>query len=145
VVQVVELTDRRDPGQRHLPEGGAGEGEIEVGLDRLGDLVHPPPPRPEVPALRLGAAAQRPLEGVRVCVRQSRDGQSGQRDRLRRGVAHRRCDRADALAVELDQHPRLGLLAAEPGELAPEGARAFRAHDPSSSVSRVTRRTNSSR
>ena len=78
------------------------------------------------------AAAQRALERVRVRV-----GEPGQRQPaqpvgvLRRGGARRH--RREAVAGQLDQHARLGRLAAEPGELAPE-----QGHSPSrSTISRA--------
>ena len=47
VVQVVELADAGDPGQRHLRVDGAGEREVRPRVEPPGDRVHAVPPGPE--------------------------------------------------------------------------------------------------
>ena len=72
VVQVVELADRRDPRQRHLPVRRSGEPEVVLGVERGGDVVHLPPPGPERTAVSMGPAAQRPVERVAMGVGEGR-------------------------------------------------------------------------
>ena len=134
VVQVVELADAGDPGERHLAERGPREREARVGIERARQLVHLLAPGPERALAGVRATAQRALERVRVRV-----GEPGQREPaqlvgvVRIGDARR--DRGQVLALDLEQDPRLGCLAAEPGELAPEPG-----HSPSlSTISRLAR------
>ena len=107
VVEVVELADRRDAGQRHLGEGRAREREVAVRIEPLGERVHLLAPGPERAAAVLGAPAQGALEGVRVGV-----GEPGQREpveppcagrRRRRAARHRR----DPAVLDLDHHAGL--------------------------------------
>ena len=74
VVEVVELADAGDAGERHLPERGAREREARVGIERAGELVHLLAPGPERARAGVRAPAQRALERVRVRV-----GEPGQR------------------------------------------------------------------
>ena len=91
-VQVVELADRRVPGEQQLGVERGGERVIGVGIERRGHRVHLLAPGPEVAALRVGAAAQRAVERVRVPVRDAGQGEAGQDGvaRLRRPVDDRR-------------------------------------------------------
>ena len=75
VVQVMVFADRGETGQCHLGIGGSSQGEIEVGVEPVRDLVHPGPPRDPVVAVALGAPTQGTLEDVRVGV-----GQPGKHD-----------------------------------------------------------------
>ncbi len=68
MMQVVELADAADAGQRHLRVHGGREREIAVRVEPVRDLVHPLAPRPERASGRLGDATQRPVERVRVGV-----------------------------------------------------------------------------
>jgi len=67
-MEVVELADGGHTGQRHLAERRPGEGQVTVRVEAVGERVHLLPPRPEGAGAGLGAAAQRALKGVRVCV-----------------------------------------------------------------------------
>ena len=82
VVQVVELADAGDPGQRHLGVGGPGQRQVAVRVEAGGDGVHPLAPGPERAAPVVGAPAQRPVEGVRVRV-----GEAGQHDARAAGTS----------------------------------------------------------
>ena len=121
VVEVVELADRGDPGERHLGEGRPGEAEVALGVEPRRERVHLLAPGPEAPAPALRAAAQRAVKGVRVGVGEARAA-SAREPLAPAGGATPGLDRGDALALDLDHHPRLGPLAAEPGELAPVAA-----------------------
>ena len=78
VVDVVELADQRDAGQRHLGERRARQRQV---------VCRGPGPRPSAyicsrqvqnePVAGLGAAAQRALERVRVRVGQARQREAG--------------------------------------------------------------------
>ena len=130
MVEVVELADRGDPGERHLAEGGAGEAEVALRVEPRGDLVHLLAPGPEAAAAALGVAAQGAVEGVRVGV-----GEPGQGEPVEAGRAgRRRCDpgldrRRSGPPSTSTTTPGSAVLAAEPGELAPVriGARRSRA------------------
>ena len=76
VVQVVELAHRADAGQRHLGVDRPGQPVVAVRFQPAGQRVHLLPPGPEGPAAVMGAAAQRPVEGVRVGVGQARQHQA---------------------------------------------------------------------
>ena len=144
VMQVVELAHGRDACQRHLPEGRPGQSEIVVGIDSVRDLIHPAIARSRSSRDRPGCARAGPA-GRRASARWPFPGWSGRATGSPRGRAlHPRGDRRDSLAIQLHHDARLGALAAQPRELAPEGACPFGAHE-LSSVSRSTRRTNSSR
>ena len=79
VVQVVELADRGDAGQRHLgvhrrgPAPGSGRGQPSGGARTSARARSRTMPRS-----RWVRAAQRPVEGVRVGVGQARDHQAAQ-------------------------------------------------------------------
>ena len=75
VVEVVELADAGDAGQRHLAERRAREREAAVGVERAGERVHLLAPGPERARLRVRAPAQRALERVRVGVGEARQRQ----------------------------------------------------------------------
>ena len=77
VVQVVELAHSADPAGQHLGVRGARELEVEVRGQPRGEVVHLLAPGPEAARALLRAAAQRPVEGVRVRVRHGRDADSG--------------------------------------------------------------------
>ena len=78
VVQVVELAHAGDAGQRHLGVDRAGQGQVGVRVQPRGGRVHLLPPGPERAPARLRAAAQRPVERVRVAVGEAGQGQPGQ-------------------------------------------------------------------
>ena len=90
VVDVVELGDGRDPGQRHLGVRGGGQGPVGVGVEAGGDGVHRLPPGPERAATAVRAPAQRPVERVAVRVGEPGQHHAGQPP----GVAGR-CARLD--------------------------------------------------
>src|SRR5581483_1509525 len=129
VVQVVELANARDPGQRHLTVGRAGQPEVEVGVEPGRQLVHRLAPGPEVAPARLGAPAKGPLEGMGVRVGEPRNRDPVQARRARRRVGHSRGHARDPLTVDVDGHSLVDRLTAEPGKLAPVRARAG-AHGP---------------
>ena len=81
VVQVVELADRADPGQRHLGVGRGRERQIGIGVEPGGEGVHLLAPRPESAATVVRAPAQRPVEGVAVAVGEPRQHDAGQHAR----------------------------------------------------------------
>ena len=117
VMQVVELADHGHPGQRHLRVDGPGQREIGVGVESSGNGIHLLAPGPEGAGASLGAAAQRPVERVAVCV-----GRSRQRDSrelhvpgLRVGVGH---DRREPPRDDLQAHP-WGRSAREPSVFGP--------------------------
>jgi len=64
VVEVVELADGGEPGQHHLGEGRPRQREVEIRVDRVGDLVHPLAPGPEVAPARLAPSPQGALEDM---------------------------------------------------------------------------------
>ena len=72
VVDVVELADRGDPGQRHLRVHGAGQGPVGVRVEPGGDGVHRLAPGPERAAAAVRAPAQRAVERVAVRVGEAR-------------------------------------------------------------------------
>ena len=132
VVQVVELADAGDPGQRHLGVDGAGEGVVAAGVQRGGEPVHPRPPRPERALVGLHRAAESPVEGVRVGVGQAGQGQPGQQMRAGRARLSRATPGVTAVKRSpggLDQDVALYPAAGQPGELrvpAPGPARVVR-------------------
>ena len=101
-VQVVELTDSRDPGLQHLSEHEPAVVEV-VGGPPLGEAIHLVAPLPEVATARLNLSSQQTLEGMTVDV-----GQAGNRPALQGdGVGRRRCAFAyglDASGLDFDQH-----------------------------------------
>ena len=101
VVQVVELPYAADPGQGHLGVDGAGQGQVAVRVQPGGDLVHPLAPGPERAAIRLGDAAQRAVEGVRVRVGEAGEREAGEALGARGGRAG--SDGGEAVAVGFDQ------------------------------------------
>ncbi len=140
VVEIVELAHARDARERHLGERRPGQREVELGVEAARQLVHGIAPAPEVAAPRLGPAAHRPLEGVRVRVREARDREAEEVVRLNGRRAHARRDRSDPVALDGDDDARLRDVAPEPGELAP-----IRLHDPTRSTSARARRSKSTR
>ena len=99
MVQVVELADDGDPGERHLPVRRPGQPEVAVRIED-GDLVHLPPPRPERPAPALRPPAQRPVERVAVGVGEAGSLRPGSQQAGRRRP-DARAHAADALALHL--------------------------------------------
>ena len=73
VMEIVELPDAGDPGQRHLRVDGAGEREVGAGVEPLGDRVHAVPPGPERVACRRRAGPS-PLPAARRERRAARGG-----------------------------------------------------------------------
>ena len=103
VVQVVELADRGDPGERHLGEGRARQREVAVGVEPVGELVHRARARSRTSRRRAAvAAAQRAVEGVRVGV-----GEPGQRQPVEpRRAAGGGATPASTAAMPLARRPR---------------------------------------
>ena len=64
VVQVVELADRGDPGQRHLGERRARERAVAVGIEPAASSYIRSRQVQKLPPAPLGAPAQRAMEGV---------------------------------------------------------------------------------
>src|SRR5262249_17388006 len=65
VVQVVELADRGDAGQRHLGEDRPGQGVVTVRVESAGYRVHVLTPGPEGASAAVGPPTQGPVERVR--------------------------------------------------------------------------------
>ena len=130
VVQVVELPDGTDPGQRHLGVGGRGQLQVPVRVEGPRDLVHQLPPAPEVAAAPVGATPQRPVERMRVPVGQPRDRDPRQPGRPGGRVGPLGHGR-DPLPLDLDQHP-LGHapLRSQPGQVGEPGAHGREAGGP---------------
>ena len=78
VVQVVELADAGDAGERHLGVRRPGQREVGVRVEPRGDGVHALAPGPERAAAAVRAAAQGAVEGVRVRVGEAGQHQPGQ-------------------------------------------------------------------
>ena len=78
VMQVVELADRGVTGAQHLQVGGKGQLPQPVRVQPAGEFVHPVAPGPERAAAVVGAAAQRPVEGVRMRVGEAGHDQPGE-------------------------------------------------------------------
>ena len=87
VVEVVELADARDAGERHLAEHGRGEPVVRLRRQALGRRVHLLAPRPERADADLGGAPQQPMERVAVGVGQARQREAGETGRGRRRLA----------------------------------------------------------
>lgn len=85
VVEVVELPDGGDPGQRHLGVHGAGQRVVAVRGEGGGEAVHGLAPGPEGAGADLDGGAQRAVEGVRVGVGEAGQGEAGQPDGAGRG------------------------------------------------------------
>ena len=89
VVEVVELADARDAGQRHLGERGPRQPVVAVRLQPFGGPVHQLAPRPERASIGLRTRAQGAMERVAVGVGEAGDREAGQPDRAgRRFCAH---------------------------------------------------------
>ncbi len=125
VVQVVELADGADAGERHLGVHGGGERQVAVRVERGRDPVHGVAPGPERPGAGLDGAAQRPVEGVRVRVGLPGQGQPGQPDGPGgAGPAPRRDPGDPAAGPDGDQDLALDRVAVgvrQPGVLGPVG------------------------
>ena len=89
--------------------------QVGVRVSAAGDGVHLLAPGPEGAAAAVGAAAQRPVEGVRVGVGQAGQGQPGQPG-VAGGRGARR-DRGEPVAGRLQQHAGRRPVAAQPGVL----------------------------
>ena len=63
VVEVVELADGGDAGQRHLRVGRPGERVVPLGVELVYQLIHQPAPRPEVGRRRSGYGRATPGAG----------------------------------------------------------------------------------
>ena len=98
-----QLADRRVPGEDHLGEHRPSERMVGLGVEAVGDGVHGVAPRPEVPAVVVGAPAQRAVEDVAVAV-----GEPGEDDPPEPDVALRgrgvRADVTDPVVVDHDSH-----------------------------------------
>ena len=129
VVQVVELPDRRHPGQHHLGEDGPGEREVAVRVEPLGHGVH------------LLRARSRRSPRRRGCGRAGRDGRRDcarwrSRAAPRRSAARRPGLRARPRArtrrsrLAVDREPYVGAAAVrEPGPLRPVARHAASRRD----------------
>ncbi len=87
VVQVVELADAGVPGQHHLGERRRSEGTVRIGIESIGERVHPLAPRPERTGFAMGASAQCPMKGVAVRVGDAWQRQPGKNGGRRVGGA----------------------------------------------------------
>ena len=101
-MEVVELADRRDPGERHLGEGRPRQREVRVGIEAVGHRVHLLAPGPEraAPGLRSPRSARWKAwecalasPGIVTPARRSASG----------AAASPGLDRRDPLAVDLDR------------------------------------------
>ena len=121
VMHIVELAHQRHSGQRHLGKASASEREHRFGIEPAGELVHLASPGPERAARRLSAAAQRALESMRVCVRESWDDEPPQHLSAGRRLPDTAGNRSDPLAVALD-HDAVGgrAVVPQPRPLAPQ-------------------------
>ena len=126
VVQVVEFADRGDARQRHLGVHRAGQRPVAVGVEPVGRPVHQVAPRPERPAVALGAASAAPGE------RRASGRWPGRVSPARAGVSSRRAaaalgsDRRDPAVVDGDRAPVGDGVAAQPGVFTPPVARGHR-------------------
>ncbi len=92
VVQVVELPDARDPGQRHLGVGGAGEREVRVGVQAPSHASTSGPATTRSPRRRR-ACAPAARGGTRASARwpgRAASGRQPERVRRQRHAARRR-------------------------------------------------------
>ena len=117
VVEVVELADTGDPGQRHLGERRAGEPVVAVRLEAASRGVHLLPPRPERASAGLRSSAKGAMERVAVHVGEAGDRETGQPDRVGGGLGSGG-DRPEPSGRHLDRDRSLR-LAVDQGELAP--------------------------
>ena len=78
MVQVMELTDARDAGERHLTEHGRGELVVRLRRQPLGRRVHLLAPRPERADADLGGTPQHPVERMAVGVGEPRQREAGE-------------------------------------------------------------------
>ena len=103
----MELADTGHPRQRHLRVDRPGQRQVAARIQPLGHLVHLLPPGPKRTTAGLPNAAQCAVEGMRVGVRQARQGEPGQRDGARGEItgADPGRDGAEPVAGRLDQHP----------------------------------------
>ncbi len=129
VVEVVELADARDAGQRHLGERRSREPVVAVRLESFGGPVHQVTPRPERAAVRLRPRSQCAMERVAVRVREAGDREAGETDRVRRPARRRRRPHRTAR-----RPPRSRRTVAS-------GRRSARARTSSLVTSRLVRRT----
>ncbi len=141
MVDVVELADAGDAGERHLTEHRRREPVVRLRRQVLGRRVHLLAPRPERADADLGGTPQQPVEGVTVGVGESRQGEAREAGRGRRrfgdGWSHRR----DAITIDVDRNTGGDGVAAEPRQLAPVARR----HEPTRRTNSVIRLTNASR
>ncbi len=141
VVEVVELADARDAGERHLAEHRRGEPVVRLRRQALGRRVHLLAPRPERADADLGGTAQHPVERVTVGVGQARQREAGKAGRRRRRLAdagRTAVMRSPSTSIE---HAGRDGVAAEPRQLAPVARR----HEPTRRTNSVIRVTNASR
>ena len=141
VVEIVELANSGDPGERHLGEHRPGERRVAVGIERFGELVHLLAPRPERPALALRPCPGAP-DGRRVSARCRTPAGSALAGPSRRVAARATPASTDSKRSPsiLGEHSGLGALPAKPCQLAPVGG-----HWPYRSTISRARCSNSSR
>ena len=68
VMQVVEFTDRGEPGEQHFAVDRTCELVVGVGVERFGGLVHGVAPRPKRAGSAVGPPSQRAVKGVTMGV-----------------------------------------------------------------------------
>ena len=141
VVDVVELADARDAGERHLAEHRSGEPVVRLRRQALGRRVHLLAPRPERADADLGGAPQQPVERVTVGVGEARQREAGEAGRRRRRFGDGGSHGRDAITVDVDRNAGGDGVAAEPRQLAPVARR----HEPTRRTNSVIRLTNASR
>ena len=136
----MELADHRDTGECHLRERGAGQREVEVGVESLRCPVHLLAPGPERAGPALGSVAKGTVEGVTVGVGQARNDDPREAVCLV-GRVDVGLDGDDPPAVHRDADSGEHTVTDE-GLLTPELGVV---HDPTRSTNAVMRATNSSR
>src|SRR5699024_11634989 len=120
VVEVVELPHRGVPAGEHLGEHGAGYGLIGFGVVLRRDRVHDLAPGPEGPAVTVWAAAQDAVEGVRVRVRATGQGEAGNHLGAGGGRADAGLDSAERTRVIAGEQDAISDGPVDPGSFTPE-------------------------
>src|SRR5699024_7579897 len=120
VVEVVELPHRGVPAGEHLGEHGAGYGLIGFGVELRRDRVHDLAPGPEGPAVTVCAAAQDAVEGVRVRVRATGQGEAGNHLGAGGCGADVSLDCAERTRVIAGEQDAISDGPVDPGSFAPE-------------------------
>ena len=141
VVEVVELADARDAGQRHLGERRAREREVALGVEPLGQLRTSARARSRTSRVRAGCA-RAARAGTRGCGRwrgRAASGREPPASARRRRLAARRPPRSGRRRPRSPRRPRAARRPARPARTSSVG------HEPTRSTSLRARSTNASR